>query len=130
MTRRLPLLGMAAIGVIAVGAAGASPASAQGLKSVTFTATGTMQTWAVPAGVQSVGVALTGGAGGLGANNAFTSAYTTTATLTMALRLRASAQADFCASVNTDCFASNDIPGIGTIAAPLRSRTFSPRGGL
>lgn len=80
---RPALIGLASMGLVAFGAVAASPASAQGLDTASFTPTQAIQTWQVPMGVQSVGVALAGGAGGKGANGAFTFASTTTATLTI-----------------------------------------------
>jgi hypothetical protein len=80
---RPALIGLVAMGLVALGAATTSPASAQGLNTARFNPTMAIQTWPVPTGVRSVGIALTGGAGGKGANGAFTFASTTTATLTI-----------------------------------------------
>lgn len=81
--RQLTAIAGAAVGLVALGAATASPAAAQGLYPAYFNHTGAIQTWPVPAGVKSVAVALTGGAGGAGANGALTYASTTRATLTI-----------------------------------------------
>ena len=82
------LLRMAATGVglacVAACALATAPHAAADLIRVNFSPTGAIQTWQVPAGVQSVSVAMAGGAGG-GYNGVpyFTNASTATATLTI-----------------------------------------------
>lgn len=84
MANRLPrfaLVALAAIGLMAAGAATAPPASAWGVYTDNFFFTGAPQAWNVPTGVQSVALTITGGSGGSGADGTFTYASTNIATL-------------------------------------------------
>ena len=75
---------ISALGLVSVGLVIAPQASAAGgLNGQVFGYAGSIQTWSIPSGVQSIYFELTGGAGGKGAGIGFARSSTVTGTLTI-----------------------------------------------